>query len=267
MGWLQGVAFNAALAAGYLLFWPLVASEQYDIVSLFTVYFATFIMADVTTTNVFGHDIVRTVRALEAGRSFASLIAVKNAVQVIVVVIPMSLITFGVTWWVEGADDLPLTIPGVLYPMLLWLGIGNLLSVLAPALPAPLAWRIGTLRRGWPGWRLHRATLLAYAIPYLLYYVTAASDLPGNLNALFSLFGSMPQKWQSGYMLLVASVMIYLILTRFSVRWHDRRGLVLWMQREFTGEAPVPEQVRAAARRLLPPAPAGEDTPGPVREP
>ena len=89
MGWLQGVAFNAALAAGYLLFWPLVASEQYDIVSLFTVYFATFIMADVTTTNVFGHDIVRTVRALEAGRSFASLIAVKNAVQVIVVVIPM----------------------------------------------------------------------------------------------------------------------------------------------------------------------------------
>lgn len=267
MGWLQGVAFNALLAAGYLLLWPLTTSEQYDIVSLFTVYFATFIMADVTTTNVFGHDILRTVRALEAGRSFASLIAVKNLVQVMVVVIPMSLITFGVTCWVEGADDLALTVPRVLYPMLLWLGIGNLLSVLAPALPAPLAWRIGTLRRGWPGWRLHRATLLAYAMPYLLYYLTAASDLPGNLNALFSLLGSMPQKWQSGYMLLTASAVIYLVVTWLSVRWHDRRGLVLWMQRDFVEEAPLPGQVRAAARRLVPPAPASEDAADGCREP
>ena len=53
-GWLQGVLFNLVLAAAYLVVWPLAFDDHYDVVLLFTVYFATFIMADVTTTNIFG---------------------------------------------------------------------------------------------------------------------------------------------------------------------------------------------------------------------
>lgn len=252
MGWLQGVAFNAALAASYLVFWPLVASEHYDIVLLFTVYFATFIMADVTTTNVFGHDVLRTVRALDDGRGFASILAIKNVVQVIVVVIPLMIITLGVTIAIEGTGNLVLTLPGILYPMLLWLGVGNVLTVLAPALPAPVKWRLANIRGG--RWRMHIAMLVAYGIPYFLYYAAAASDLPGNLNALFGLIvGTNAAKWQSGAMLLGASVVIYLVLTWLAVAMHRRYGLVLRWQRELVESAPMDEDVRQAARRLLPP--------------
>lgn len=179
-GWLQGVLFNLVLAAAYLVVWPLAFDDHYDVVLLFTAYFATFIMADVTTTNIFGHDIVRTLAALRRGRSFASLILLKNLVQAIVVVMPMVLLTIGVTWYVDGAEELFLAIPGILYPMLLWLGIGNMISVLYPVLPAPINWRIQSIRAGRKQWLLHAPMLISYAIPYVLYALAATTDLPGN---------------------------------------------------------------------------------------
>lgn len=251
-GWLQGVLFNLVLAAAYLVVWPLAFDDHYDVVLLFTAYFATFIMADVTTTNIFGHDIVRTLAALRRGRSFASLILMKNLVQTIVVVMPMVLLTIGVTWYVDGAEELFLAIPGILYPMLLWLGIGNLISVLYPVLPAPIKWRIQSIRAGRKQWLLHAPMLISYAIPYVLYVLAATTDLPGNLNALIRVVAGTPHKWESGLILLVASIIIYWGLTWFSLRLVRDRGFVLPMQSDLVYQAPLDPEVKDAALALLP---------------
>lgn len=251
-GWLQGVLFNLVLAAAYLVVWPLAFDDHYDVVLLFTAYFATFIMADVTTTNIFGHDIVRTLAALRRGRSFASLILMKNLVQTIVVVMPMVLLTIGVTWYVDGAEELFLAIPGILYPMLLWLGIGNLISVLYPVLPAPINWRIQSIRAGRKQWLLHAPMLISYAIPYVLYALAATTDLPGNLNALIRVVAGTPHKWESGLILLVASIIIYWGLTWLSLRLVRDRGFVLPMQSDLVYQAPLDPEVKDAALELLP---------------
>lgn len=251
-GWLQGVLFNLVLAAAYLVVWPLAFDDHYDVVLLFTAYFATFIMADVTTTNIFGHDIVRTLAALRRGRSFASLILMKNLVQTIVVVMPMVLLTIGVTWYVDGAEELFLAIPGILYPMLLWLGIGNMISVLYPVLPAPINWRIQSIRAGRKQWLLHAPMLISYAIPYVLYALAATTDLPGNLNALIRVVAGTPHKWESGLILLVASIIIYWGLTWLSLRLVRDRGFVLPMQSDLVYQAPLDPEVKDAALALLP---------------
>lgn len=251
-GWLQGVLFNLVLAAAYLIFWPLVYDDHYSIVLLFTVYFASFIMADVTTTNIFGHDIVRTHAALSSGRSFASLIYLKNLVQAIVVIVPMLLITIGVTWYLQGAGELVLATPGILYPMLLWLGVGNIISVLYPVLPAPASWRIRTARQGRQHWMLHAPMLISYAIPYVLYVLVAFSDLPGNLNALIRMVAGEPHKWESGLILLVASILIYVGCTKLSLRLVRDRGFCLLMQRDLVVRAPLAADVQRAAYDFLP---------------
>ncbi|WJZ03069.1 hypothetical protein [Corynebacterium freiburgense] len=251
-GWLQGVLVNLVLAAAYLVFWPLAVNDQYDIVLLFSVYFATFIMADVTTTNIFGHDIVRMLRALDQGRSFLSLMLLKNLVQTIVVVIPMLLITVGVTYAVRGLGELVLAIPGILYPMLLWLGVGNVISVVFPVIPAPIQWRIQSVRQGVHHWKLHAPLVISYVVPWVIYAITSYTDIPGNLNALIREFAGMPHKWESGLILLVFSSVLYVFFTWLSVAIVRHYGFALRMQDQLVREAPLDQQMHIAAARLLP---------------
>ncbi|RRD47777.1 hypothetical protein [Tessaracoccus sp. OH4464_COT-324] len=256
-GWLQGVAFNLTLAAAYLVVWPLAFDERYDVVLLFTVYFATFIMADVTTTNIFGHDFSRTQRRLDAGEGFMGILFQKNLIQLMVVILPMFVITGLVTWWWAGVDELVLALPGILYPMLLWLGVGNLVSVAFPVLPAPVKWRLHNWRAGM--WRMHLPVLLAYGIPYGLYFGAAYTDLPGNLNALIRFLGDEPEKWQSGMILLVASVLFYAFFTSSALVVFARCGLLLHGQAQFLASAPMPESERALLAARIAPGDADVD--------
>ncbi|MDO4685821.1 MAG: hypothetical protein Q4A92_04670 [Corynebacterium sp.] len=251
-GWLQGVLLNVVLAAAYLLLWPLASNEHYDIVLLFTVYFATFIMADVTTTNIFGHDIVRMTRALQSGRSFISLVLLKNLVQALIIILPMVLVTMAITYMVSGPGELVLVIPGILYPMLLWLGVGNVISVLYPVIPAPIPWRIQSIRGGTQNWKLHAPLLISYAIPWVLYALTTLTDLPGNLNILIQVVAGRPHPWESGLVLLIAACVIYALLTRLSVQLVEQQGFTLRMQTDLVRTAPLDPHMKQAAEALLP---------------
>lgn len=222
-GWLQGVGLNVLLAAIYLLVRPLAADDHYDVVTLFTVYFANFIMADVTTTNIFGHDFLRAQAASSNRSQFAQLLRNKNIVQAVVIMMPMTVITVVITWVVNGPAEVMLAIPAVLYPMLLWLGVGNILSVLYPV-PA-----VGVKRRcaHYRQWRWHVPVFISYAIPWLLYTLFALTDAPGQLNALIRWCCGNPHPWESALALLVVSVFIFIVLNRISLRLATRRGLVL----------------------------------------
>ena len=249
MGWLQGVAFNGALAAFYLLFWPLASKGPGDVVLLFTTYFATFIMADVTTTNIFGHDIEHTVSALTNDRSLRDLLLMKNTIQVLLIIVPFTLITAGLSVYHRGWTDLVLAIPGILYPMLLWLGIGNLISVMYPAIPAPMRWRATHIKAG--QWRMHAPMLISYAIPYVLYFITTYIDLPGTLNQGFSAVFGLPRPEEAGAMLLGASLCIYVALTTTGLWWAHHKGMTLPMQTNLVHEAPLESGTKSAATYLL----------------
>lgn len=225
-GWLQGVGLNALLAATYLVIWPLAANDHYDVVTLFTVYFANFIMADVTTTNIFGHDFFRAQSAATNRRRFARFLRNKNIVQAVVIMLPMAIITAVITCVVDGFAELTLAIPAVVYPMLLWLGVGNVLSVVFPVIAVGAKWRLEHFRQ----WRWHVPVFISYAIPWLLYAAFAISDVPGHLNAVIRWCCGNPHPWESAVALLVVSIFIFIVLNQIAVWWATRRGLVLRYQ-------------------------------------
>jgi hypothetical protein len=80
------------------------------------------------------------------------------------------------TLWLERPSRLGVTIPNVAVPIVSWLGVGNVISVLLPVTAAPL------IRR----WRQRRdrlrtgAWLLALVLPYALYYVADPMDGMGH---------------------------------------------------------------------------------------
>lgn len=242
MIWLQSVLVNLALAAFYLLFKQPDLHGHYDTVLLYCVYFATFMLADVTTTNIFGVDMARTTQALEQGQSFLRILLRKNAVQFTVIVVPVLIVTAAWTEYLYHDSEMMRTIPGVLYPMLLFMAIGNLISVLFPVLQAPFGWHV----KEWRNWRYQVPLLTSYAIPFLIFAAWVYTDLPGNLNTLLRTAGSdnfVPPA-ESAVALLVASYAIYWGVTLLATVIFKRRGFVFLAQKALIDEGPFEEDVR-----------------------
>src|SRR5690348_2295851 len=65
--WLSGVAANLILALVWLLIQPLQLPRHHDWVILIGTYFSSFILADITTTNLLGTDHIRVCKALHDG--------------------------------------------------------------------------------------------------------------------------------------------------------------------------------------------------------
>lgn len=223
MTWLQGVLINLVLAGFYRLFWTLEANPKYDTVLLYTVYFATFIMADITTTNVFGADFSRTIQKINDGESFSAILLRKNVVQFLVIILPVLLVTYGWTEYLYMDAQLLRTIPGILYPMLLFLGIGNLISVLFVVPAVSLTWHWKNLY----DLRAQVPVLVSYALPFVIYGLWVYTDLPGFLNQVLRSLGTdvMVPPVESGLALLLGGFMIYTVLTGLAIFAFNHGGL------------------------------------------
>ena len=165
-GWLSGLGFNLVLALLYLVIAPLAGRPHHDWAILVGSYFAVYILGDVTTTNVLGSDAEQVRRRLMAGTPLARILIAKNLVLLVVVGLPTLVATAVITVFTESTSDLLVTVPGVLLPILTWLGVGNLISVAFPVAAMPL-------RERWERRREPRSTvrwLSAFAIPYALYW-------------------------------------------------------------------------------------------------
>lgn len=169
--WLEGVAANVALSLLYLLISPLTPRHtRFGWVVLVGTYFATFILADVTTTNVLGLDIHRVRTSLANGMTLRGVLLTKNLALLVIVGVPTLLMTAVLAW-----DLPPMRFSGtvflVLLPLLCWLGVGNIISALLPVETRTLAqrWRE---RRSWRTviWIFH------LVLPYGLYYLVAPID-------------------------------------------------------------------------------------------
>ncbi|SPM36861.1 hypothetical protein BN1232_02799, partial [Mycobacterium rhizamassiliense] len=165
--WLMGVVANLVFAIGWLVVQPLAAGRHQDWVILVGTYFSSWILADVTTTNILGADHYRVLTALRQGTPMWRILLIKNLALLVIVGLPTLATAVFVTLWLETPERLAITIPTVAVPIVSWLGVGNLFSVVHPVGVEPLLrrWRQRHNRRRTRGW------ILALALPYALYYI------------------------------------------------------------------------------------------------
>jgi hypothetical protein len=218
--WLLGVFLNLALSLLWLLWVPLRGGSHGDWVILVGTYFAVFILADVTTTNVLGLDAVRVRASMANGVSARRLLLTKNYALLVIVGLPTLLLTGALTLHSEVPHRLVLTLPGVALPMFAWLGVGNVVSVLLPV-------AVRSLRSRWAERRHLRRTLrwlFHLAVPYaLLYAVDPVGDTPPWLVR------QLPSGWRTeeirGLALLLTGLLIWLVGTWTAERLVRRFGL------------------------------------------
>lgn len=166
-GWCSGLFVNLMLSLLYLLVAPLTAAPHRDWAVLVGSYFAAFLLADSATTNALGSDARRVSRHLSAGTSLCRILLNKNLTLMLAVGLPILVAAALITVQNEPAERLGVTIPAVLGPILAWLGLGNVASVLLPVAPVPLRTR----------WRQRRDLvttgrwLVVMALPYALCFV------------------------------------------------------------------------------------------------
>ncbi|MVU79211.1 hypothetical protein GPX89_18450 [Nocardia sp. ET3-3] len=241
--WLEGVGANVVLSGLFLLVSPLTL-HRHGWVVLVGVYFATFVLADVTTTNVLGVDADRTRLSLAAGLPLHRILLVKNLVLLVIVGLPTLLATAVLTattgtrttgthtatgTHASAAASHALmqrtgvTVADVALPILVWLGVGNIVSVLLAVRPRALGQR-------WAARRDRRTTLpwlTHLALPYGLYYFVRPID--GEQRAIlgYHLGRSMTGDTRAAIHLGVG-LSVWLLGTVIAVAVVRRRGLRVW---------------------------------------
>src|ERR1700722_7413671 len=165
--WLMGVLANLIFAVGWLAVQPLTLGRHQAWVVLVGTSFSSWILADVTTTNLLGADHYRVLQAVSDGVPFGRVLLIKNMALLVIVGLPTLVTSVVLTLWLETPERLAVTIPTVAVPIVSWLGVGNLFSVLHPVSVEPLIrrWRQRGDRRRTRGW------MVALTLPYALYYV------------------------------------------------------------------------------------------------
>jgi hypothetical protein len=161
------VAVNLVLSLAWLLVEPVRAEGHRDWVILVGTYFASFILADVTTTNVLGVDHVRVQQGMDGGVPEARILLIKNLALLVIVGAPTLAAAVILTLIMETPGRLGVTVPEVAVPLLSWLGVGNLVSVLLPVGYEPLIrrWRQRKELRRTMLWLCH------LVLPYGLFYI------------------------------------------------------------------------------------------------
>jgi hypothetical protein len=223
--WLLGVVANLFLAAGWLVVQPLtVHGRHQDWVVLVGTYFSSFVLADVTTTNLLGADHYRVMEGLSNGVRLWRILAVKNLALVVLVGLPTLATAMAMTLWFEKPSRLVVTIPNVAVPIVSWIGVGNLVSVLLPVSAEPLIrrWRQRGDRRRTARW------LGALVLPYALYYVADPMDGVGHRllwRQAPSLVGRVLGRDSKSFVHLGIAVAVWMVCTAAAVAWARRSGL------------------------------------------
>ncbi|MGH3724623.1 MAG: hypothetical protein ACRDUS_10935 [Mycobacterium sp.] len=220
--WLEGLAVNFGLSIAYLVIWQPIAEHGHrrDWALLVGVYFAMFIFADVSVTNMLGLDSERVHHALQGHRSLMQVLVVKNTALFLVAGLPTLILTAALTIGRQQASATAVTVPDVAVHIVSWLGLGNLLSVLLPMVARPL-------RQRWQQRRDLAATcrwLVYLAVPYGVYYLVA--PLGGIPRAIFgrNVFHSLPLAERS-LLELSLGVLVWILGTLLALGVHRYRGL------------------------------------------
>jgi hypothetical protein len=223
--WLMGVMANVIFAVAWLAVQPLTpVGRHHDWAILVGVYFSSWVLADMTTTNFLGADHYRVVKGLSDGVPFWRILLMKNLALLAIVGLPTLVAAMALTLWLYAPAQLAITIPTVAVPIVSWLGVGNFISVVHPVCVEPLIrrWRQRGDRRRAGDW------LLALTLPYALYYVADPMNgvehrvLWQQLPALiWPVFG----RDTKSFVHLAFAIAVWIIGSAAAVLWVHRRGL------------------------------------------
>lgn len=225
--WLVGVLANLTLAVIWLTVQPLTAHGRHqDWVILVGTYFASFVLADVTTTNLLGADHRRVGEALSNGVPLWRVLIVKNLALVVLVGVPTLVAAMALTLWFESPARLAVTIPNVAVPVVSWIGLGNAVSILLPVSAQPVLrrWRRRNERLATTRW------LASLTLPYVLYYVADPMDGVGHRflwRQAPSVVGPVFGRDTKGFVHLGIAVAVWLIGTAVAVTWAHRHPVRL----------------------------------------
>ncbi|BBZ69443.1 hypothetical protein MPRS_05360 [Mycobacterium paraseoulense] len=225
--WLMGVVANVLFAAVWLLVQPLTIGRHHtDWVILVGTYFSSWVLADVTTTNLLGADHYRVREALADGVPIGRILLVKNLALLAIVGLPTLAAAMVLTLCLETPGRLAITVPTVAVPILSWLGLGNLISVLHPVSVEPLTrrWRERGDRRSTGSW------LAALTLPYAVYYVADPMngvDHKVLWNQVPSLIWPVFGRDTKSVVHLAIAVAIWFAGTVAAVAWVRRRGVTI----------------------------------------
>src|ERR1700742_434786 len=224
--WLMGVLANLVFAAAWLLVQPLTAGRHHhaDWVILVGTYFSSWVLADVTTTNLLGADHYRVQRALADGIPLWRMVLIKDLALLAIVGMPTLVAAMVLTLWLETPARLAVTIPTVAVPIVSWLGVGNFISVLHPVSVEPLTrrWHQRRDRRRTRGW------ILGLTLPYLLYYV---ADPMGGVehrvlwNQLPRLIWPVFGRDTKSFVHLGIAVAVWIVGTVAALLWARKHGV------------------------------------------
>ncbi|MCV7049557.1 hypothetical protein H7H82_02860 [Mycobacterium heidelbergense] len=221
--WLMGVVANLIFALAWLVVQPLTLGRHQDWVVLIGTYFSSWVLADVTTTNLLGADHHRVLKGLSDGVSFWRILLIKNLALLVIVGLPTLTAAVALTLWLEKPGRLAVIIPTVAVPIVSWLGVGNFISALHPVGVEPLTrrWRQRHDRRRTGDW------ILALTLPYALYYIADPMNsvehnvLWTELPALiWPIFG----RDTKSFVHLAIAVGVWLAGSVAAVLWVRRRG-------------------------------------------
>ena len=222
--WLMGVVANLVFAVGWLVVQPLTLGRHQDWVVLVGTYFSSWILADVTTTNLLGADHYRVVQAVSDGVPIWRVLLIKNLALLVIVGLPTLVTAVVLTLWLETPGRLAITIPTVAVPIVSWLGLGNVISVLHPVSVEPLMrrWRHRGDRRRTRGW------IAALTLPYALYYV--ADPMNGVEHKVLwtqipSLIRPVFGRDTKSFVHLAIALSVWVVGSVVAVLWVHKRGL------------------------------------------
>ena len=166
-GWLLGMLGNLALAIVYLVYTDYDPHVAGDIkaanVGLAVVLWC---LADTVNTNQLGNDSERVVNSLQAGDRVWRILAIKN-VALAVMLLPFAMLVTVIHLSIMGRFHFLFhTLVFDLGAILLWMGVGSVVSVLLPFPPLKLRKRVRAVRARKGVVRY----ALAMAAPYALWY-------------------------------------------------------------------------------------------------
>lgn len=227
-GWLVGFGLNLMVALAYVGYTHYQPGRPDDLrVAGIATGVAVWILADVINTNQLGDDADRVAASLGEGRGLVRQLALKNA-ALVVLLLPLTVaISIGVRVYLDRWRSIPHAVLLDLFVVFLWLGIGDILSVVLPYRPIPLRERWHR-RRSWPRWAL------CLAAPYLavltVWYVRWPADrlahhLVGTPRGHLLGYGFVYLCWGAflwGFGL--AFVAVYVALARDRLLAHLRRS-------------------------------------------
>ena len=222
--WLLGAVANVWLAVGWLAVQPLTPHGRQDWVVLVSTYFSSFVLADVTTTNLLGADHYRVMKTLADGVPLWRVLFVKNMALIVLVGLPTLAAATALTLWLEWPARLAVTIPNVAVPIVSWLGVGNVIAVLLPVSAEPLIrrWRQRHDFRRTASW------LLALTLPYALYYVADPMDGMGHRvlwSQLPASIGLVLGRDTESFVHLAVALVVWVVGTAAAELWVRKRGL------------------------------------------